>query len=74
MQLIKAALCHAAHFVAGGPSLVCVVVIMACTKLSDKIFAVQHSPYAVSKFELGRPSEQRKNGWKQFFLTNKKSI
>ena len=50
----------------GGPFLLCVGVIMASTKLSGEIFAVRHSPYAVSKFELRRPSERRENGWELF--------
>ena len=32
---------------------------MASTKLSGETFAVRHNPYAVSKFDLGRPSECR---------------
>ena len=49
-----------------------VVVKTACTKLSGKIFAVRHSPYPLSKFELGRPSECGENGWEHaFFMTNK---
>ena len=50
----------------GGPFLLCVGVIMASMKLSGEIFAVWHSPYAVSKFELHRPSERGENGWKDF--------
>ena len=46
-----------------GPCFLCVAVITAYMKLFGKIFAVQHSSYAVSKFELGRPSERRENGW-----------
>ena len=48
-----------------------VVVISASMKLSAEIFAVQHSPYPVSKFELGRPSKHGENGWEHFFVTNK---
>ena len=55
----------------GGPSFVCVAVITASMKLSGEIFAVQHSPYPVSKFELGRPSKHGENGWEHFFVTNK---
>ena len=51
----------------GGPSFVCVAVITASMKLSGEIFAVQHSPCAVSKFELGRPSERGENGWEHVF-------
>ena len=54
----------------GGPSLLRVVVITAFTKLSGEIFTVRYSPYAVSKFEFGRPSERGENGWKHFFVTN----
>ena len=53
-----------------GPSFVCVTVITASTELSGEIFSVQHSTYAVSKFELRRPSERRENGWEYFFVTN----
>ena len=49
----------------GGP-LFCVIVIMASMKLSGEIFAVRHSLYAVNKFELGRPSEHKENGWELF--------
>ena len=49
----------------------CVGIITASTKLSGEIFAVQHSPYAVSKFELRRPSERGENGWEHFFTTKK---
>ena len=56
IMLIKVALRHVAHFV-----------IMASMKLSGEIFAVRHSPYAVSKFELGMPSERGENGWEHFF-------
>ena len=65
VQLIKAALRHAAHFV-GRAFFLCVGVIRASTKLSGEIFAVRHSPYAVSKFELRRPSERGENGWEHF--------
>ena len=44
----------------GGPSFLCVAVITASMKLSGKIFTVQHSPYLVSKFELGRPMSVEK--------------
>ena len=57
VMLIKAVLCHAAHFCPRGPSVLCVTVITASMKLSSEIFAVRHSPYPVSKFELGRPNE-----------------
>ena len=50
----------------GRHSFVCVAVITASTELSGEIFAVQHSPYAVSKFELRRPSERGENGWEHF--------
>ena len=50
----------------GGPFLLCVDVITASTKLSGEIFAVRHSPYAVSKFEFRRPSERGENGWEHF--------
>ena len=53
----------------GGP-FVSVTVITASRKLSGEIFAVQHSPYVVSKFEFRRPSERRENGWEHFFVTN----
>ena len=72
MQLIQAALCHAAHFV-GRTFFLCVGVITASTKLSGEIFAVQHSPYAVSKFDLHRPSERGENGWEHFFTTKNKN-
>ena len=45
----------------GEPSFLCVAVITASTKLSSEIFAVQHSPCIVSKFEPGRPSELGEN-------------
>ena len=35
-------------------------------ELFSEILAVRHSPYAVSKFELGCPSEHGKNGWEHF--------
>ena len=50
----------------GGPFLLCVDVMTTSTKLSAEIFAVRHSPYAVSKFELFRPSEHEENGWEHF--------
>ena len=50
-----------------GPSFVCVAVITASMKLSGKIFTVQHSPYPVSKFELGKRSERGENGWEHFW-------
>ena len=59
-MLIKAALCHASS---GGLYFLCVAFISASTKLSGETFAVQHSPYAVSKLELCRPSERGENGW-----------
>ena len=65
-MLIKAALRHAAHFVRENLLFLCLAVITASMKLSGEIFAVQHSPYAVSKFELGRPSERGENGWEHF--------
>ena len=65
-QLIKAALYHAAHFVGKTFSSLCSRVT-ASTKLSSEIFAVRHSPYAVSKFELRRPSERGENGWEHFY-------
>ena len=34
--------------------------------LSGEIFALQHSLYAVSEFELGTPSERGENGWELF--------
>ena len=49
-----------------GPSPLYVIIITASTEISGKIFSVQHSSYAMSKFELGRPSESGKNGWEQF--------
>ena len=55
----------------GGPFFLCVGVITASTKLSGEIFAVRHSPYVVSKFELRRPSERGENGWEHFFMTKK---
>ena len=45
--------------------------LSASMELSGEIFAVRHSPYPVSKFELGRPSECGENGWERFFVTNK---
>ena len=42
---------------------------MASMKLSGEIFSVQHSPYSVSKFELGRPSECEKMAG-NIFATN----
>ena len=53
----------------GWPFFLCVGIITASTKLSGEIFAVRHSPYAVSKFELRRPSERGENGWEHFFTT-----
>ena len=53
-----------------GPSFLCVAIIMAFMKLSGKIFAVQHSSYAVSKSELSRPSEHGENDWEHFFVMN----
>ena len=50
----------------GGPFLRYVVAITASTKLSGEIFAVQQSPYAVSKFDLDRPSEHGENSWEHF--------
>ena len=50
----------------GKPSFLCVAVITASMNLSGEIFAVQHGPYAVSKFELDRPSERGENGWEHF--------
>ena len=44
----------------GGPFFLCVGIITASTKLSGEIFADRHSPYAVSKFELRRPSKCKK--------------
>ena len=57
----------------GGPFFLCVGVITASTKLSGEIFAVQRSPYAVSKFDLRRPSECGENGWEHFFTTKNKN-
>ena len=57
---------HAAHFVSGELSFLCVVIITASTKLSGEIFVVRHSPCAVSKFEHGRPSECEEIGWEHF--------
>ena len=54
-----------------GPSLLCVAVISAYIKLFAEIIAVWHSPYPVSKFELGRPSDCRENGWEHFFVMKK---
>ena len=51
-----------------GLSLLCVVVITASMKLSGEIFKVRHSPYAVSKFEFGKPSKQGENGWEHLWL------
>ena len=53
-----------------GPSLLCVV-ISASMKLSSEIFALQYSPYAVSKFEISRPTKRGENGWEHIFVTNK---
>ena len=39
-------------------------------KLSGEIFAVWHSFYAVSKFELDRPRERGENNWEHFFVMN----
>ena len=50
----------------GGPFFLCVGVITDSTKLFGEIFAVQHSPNAVSKSELRRPSELGENGWEHF--------
>ena len=61
MQLIKVALHHVAILL-GVLFFPCVGVITASMKLSSEIFAVRHSPYAVSKFELRRPSEDGENG------------
>ena len=64
-MLIKVALRHAAHFV--GRTVFCLVAaITASMELSGEIFAVQHSSYAVSKFELRRPSKRGENGWEHF--------
>lgn len=46
-----------------------IVVITASTKLTGEIFRVQHSLYAASKIELGRPSVCGKNG----LVTNEKN-
>ena len=53
------------------PNLLCVVILTASMELhvSGEIFAVRHSPYAVSKFELGRPSEHGKMAG-NIFVTN----
>ena len=66
MQLIKAALCHAAHFVKSALSLLCSRYITVFTKLSGELFTVWHSPYPVRKFELGWHSEHGENGWEHF--------
>ena len=63
MRLIKAVLRHVANFVARGPFF---CVTTASTKLFSEVFAVWHSPYLVSKFELGRPSEHGEMGWEHF--------
>ena len=65
MQVIRAAPRHAAYFVTG-PSFSCVAVIMASMKLSGEIFAFRHSPCAVSKCELDKPSEHGENSWEHF--------
>ena len=39
-------------------------------ELSGEIFALRHSLYALSEFELGRPSERGENGWEHFFDDN----
>ena len=57
----------------GGLFFQCVGIITASTKLSGEIFAVRHSSYAVSKFELRRPSERGENGWEHFFTTKNKN-
>ena len=56
----------AAQAALSGASFRCGVVIPASTELSGEIFALQDSLYAVSKFELGRPSERGENGWEHF--------
>ena len=68
-MLIKVAPHHAAHFIER-TFFFCVAIILASMKLSGEIFAVQRTSYAVSKFELGRPSECGENGWEHFFVTN----
>ena len=52
----------------GGPFLLCVGVITASMKLSGEIFAVRHSPYAVSKF-VGPVSTEKMAG--NIFCDNK---
>ena len=52
----------------GGSSFHRVAFIMASTELSNKIFAVRHSPYDVSKFELGLASTEKWLG--TFFVMN----
>ena len=66
LALIKAALRHMRLISLTEPFLLCVVIITAFMELPDKMFPVRHSPYAMSKFELSRPSEHRENGWKHF--------
>ena len=39
-------------------------------ELSGEIFALRHSLYALSEFELDRPSERGENGWEHFFDDN----
>ena len=62
--------------------LFCVAIKTASTKLSDEVFALQHSLYAVSKFELDRPNECRKmasfatndNNYKNMNMKEKKIL
>ena len=53
----------------GGPSLLCVVVTVACMKLFIEIFAVWHSPYLVIKCELDMPASTKKMAG-NIFATN----
>ena len=52
-------LCHAVHFVERCSLLWVIIMAPTCTKLSIETFAVQHNPYPLSKFKLGRPSQHR---------------
>ena len=69
VQLIKAALCQVAQFVERTFFSLCSHHIGLYE--ASEIFAVRHSPYPASKFELGRPSEHGENGWNTFWMNEK---
>ena len=59
---------HAAHFVTRTFSSLYSRHNSLYEAIWHKTFEVQHSPYAVSKFELRRPSKGRENGWEHLSL------